>query len=59
MQTFLIDIKRFYKEVIMVKVLSVCGSIVVPGEPDTEFLTAFIAMVKDWLKVRVISRFIH
>ena len=34
----------------MVKVLSVGGSIVVPGEPDTEFLTAFIAMVKDWLK---------
>ena len=34
----------------MVKVLSVGGSIVVPGEPDTEFLTAFISMVKDWLK---------
>ena len=34
----------------MVKVLSVGGSIVVPGEPDTEFLTAFINMVKDWLK---------
>ena len=34
----------------MVKVLSVGGSIVVPGEPDTEFLTAFIGMVKDWLK---------
>ena len=34
----------------MVKVLSVGGSIVVPNEPDTEFLTSFIAMVKEWLK---------
>ena len=33
----------------MTKVLSVGGSIVVPNQPDTEFLTKFISMVKDWL----------
>lgn len=33
----------------MTKVLSVGGSIVVPNQPDTEFLTNFISMVKDWL----------
>lgn len=33
----------------MTKVLSVGGSIVVPEKPDTEFLSAFINMVKDWL----------
>ncbi|MCR5494620.1 MAG: UMP kinase [Treponema sp.] len=33
----------------MTKVLSVGGSIVVPDAPDTEFLTQFISMVKDWL----------
>lgn len=33
----------------MVKVLSVGGSIVVPNEPDTEFLGAFSMMVKEWL----------
>lgn len=33
----------------MTKVLSVGGSIVVPEKPDTEFLTAFINMVKNWL----------
>lgn len=33
----------------MVKVLSVGGSIVAPKEPDTEFLTAFVGMVKEWL----------
>ncbi|MBQ0167546.1 MAG: UMP kinase [Treponema sp.] len=33
----------------MVKVLSVGGSIVVPNEPDTEFLGAFSKMVKEWL----------
>ena len=33
----------------MTKVLSVGGSIVVPEKPDTEFLTAFIKMIKDWL----------
>ena len=31
------------------KVLSVGGSIVAPEKPDTAFLTAFSAMVKDWL----------
>lgn len=35
----------------MTKVLSVGGSIVVPEKPDTEFLTKFISMVKDWLGV--------
>lgn len=30
----------------MTKVLSVGGSIVVPEKPDTEFLTAFIKMIK-------------
>ncbi len=34
----------------MTKVLSVGGSIVVPNEPDTEFLSSFIQMVKSWLK---------
>ena len=33
----------------MTKVLSVGGSIVVPNQPDTEFLTKFVSMVKDWL----------
>lgn len=33
----------------MTKVLSVGGSIVVPDKPDTEFLTKFISMVKEWL----------
>ena len=33
----------------MTKVLSVGGSIVVPNQPDTEFLTKFITMVKEWL----------
>lgn len=33
----------------MTKVLSVGGSIVVPNQPDTEFLTKFISMVKEWL----------
>lgn len=34
----------------MTKVLSVGGSIVVPNQPDTEFLTKFISMVKEWLE---------
>lgn len=33
----------------MTKVLSVGGSIVVPGNPDTDFLSKFIIMVKEWL----------
>lgn len=33
----------------MTKVLSVGGSIVVPDQPDTDFLSNFIFMVKDWL----------
>lgn len=33
----------------MVKVLSVGGSIVVPNEPDTEFLKKFAETVKTWL----------
>lgn len=33
----------------MTKVLSVGGSIVVPEKPDTEFLTSFINMIKEWL----------
>ena len=33
----------------MTKVLSVGGSIIVPEKPDTEFLTKFIRMVKEWL----------
>ena len=33
----------------MVKVLSVGGSIVVPNEPDTKFLTEFSGMIKEWL----------
>lgn len=33
----------------MTKVLSVGGSIVVPEKPDTEFLTSFIKMIKEWL----------
>ena len=33
----------------MVKVLSVGGSIICPGEPDTAFLTAFSAMIRSWL----------
>ena len=33
----------------MTKVLSVGGSIVVPEKPDTEFLTTFIKMIKEWL----------
>mgnify|MGYP002624563586 CR=1 FL=1 len=32
------------------KVLSVGGSIVAPEKPDTAFLTAFSAMVKEWLE---------
>ena len=31
------------------KVLSVGGSIVVPEEPDTDFLCKFIAMIRNWL----------
>ena len=34
----------------MTKVLSVGGSIVVPEKPDTEFLTAFIKMIKEDIK---------
>lgn len=34
----------------MTKVLSVGGSIVVPEKPDTEFLTKFVSMVKEWLE---------
>lgn len=33
----------------MTKVLSVGGSIVVPDKPDTDFLSRFVAMVKEWL----------
>lgn len=33
----------------MVKVLSVGGSIVAPDAPDTEFLTKFSRLVRDWL----------
>lgn len=33
----------------MVKVLSVGGSIVAPNQPDTEFLTNFVNMIKEWL----------
>lgn len=33
----------------MTKVLSVGGSIVVPEKPDTEFLTGFVKMTKEWL----------
>lgn len=33
----------------MTKVLSVGGSIVVPGNPDTDFLSKFIIMLKEWL----------
>ncbi len=33
----------------MVKVLSVGGSIVVPHEPDTDFLRQFSAMIRNWL----------
>ena len=33
----------------MTKVLSVVGEIVVPEKPDTEILTAFIKMIKEWL----------
>lgn len=33
----------------MIKVLSVGGSIVVPNLPDTEFLTSFTTLVKEWL----------
>ena len=33
----------------MIKVLSVGGSIVVPDNPDTTFLSQFINMVKEWL----------
>lgn len=33
----------------MTKVLSVGGSIVVPENPDVEFISKFVAMVKDWL----------
>lgn len=33
----------------MTKVLSVGGSIVVPNQPDTEFLSKFVSMIKDWL----------
>lgn len=33
----------------MVKVLSVGGSIVVPDEPDVEFLKSFSKMVREWL----------
>ena len=34
----------------MVKVLSVGGSIVVPHEPDTEFLKEFSRIVRNWLR---------
>ncbi len=34
----------------MIKVLSVGGSIVVPHEPDTDFLKQFSDMVRDWLE---------
>ena len=34
----------------MVKVLSVGGSIVAPDKPDTEFLSNFNNLVRDWLK---------
>ena len=33
----------------MTKVLSVGGSIIVPENPDTEFLTNFVNMVTEWL----------
>ena len=33
----------------MVTVLSVGGSIVAPENPDSEFLTAFVALVREWL----------
>ncbi len=33
----------------MTKVLSVGGSIVVPNQPDTEFLVKFVSMAKEWL----------
>ena len=33
----------------MTKVLSVGGSIVVPNEPDTAFISSFVNMVKKWL----------
>lgn len=33
----------------MIKVLSVGGSIVVPNLPDTDFLTKFTVLVKNWL----------
>lgn len=33
----------------MTKVLSVGGSIVVPNEPDTVFISSFVNMVKKWL----------
>ena len=34
----------------MIKVVSVGGSIVVPHEPDTEFLRKFANMVRVWLE---------
>lgn len=34
---------------VMTKVLSVGGSIIVPENPDTEFLTNFVNMVTEWL----------
>lgn len=33
----------------MTKVISLGGSIVVPDKPDTDFLTDFISMAKEWL----------
>ena len=33
----------------MTKVLSVGGSIIVPGKPDTDFLGKFVAMCTAWL----------
>lgn len=34
----------------MVKVLSVGGSIVAPDNPDTEFLSKFSSLIREWLK---------
>ena len=34
----------------MVKVLSVGGSIIVPNNPDVEFLSNFVLMVTEWLE---------
>ena len=42
----------------MTKVISVGGSIVVPDAPDTQFISDFILMVKDWLEANDDSRLI-